>query len=145
MISDTFSSIYMVEKIKSIFATPIGVFLYTVVTEIVGMLILLTFLSTVLALQTLPTVIPVIIALNGAAGGYRLGSSETVIARKKTALTVSAVLLTLSGCIAIVFFCPWEQVLDLERLFIWGFTALVFTFFGSWIARENKKLTEKKS
>ena len=145
MISDTFNSMYMVEKLKSLFVTPIGVFLYTVVTEIVGMLILLMFLSTVLASQLLPVVIPAIIALNGAAGGYRIGNSATVAAWRKAALASSAVLLTFSGYLAIAFFCPWEPILNWARFLVWGLTALVFTFFGSWIARENNKLINKKS
>lgn len=144
MISDTFSSLYVVEKIKSLFATPVGVFLHTVVTEIVGMLILLMFLSTVLELQVLPMILPAIIALNGAAGGYRLGGSEIVAPWRKTALTASAVLLTICGCAAIIVFCPWEPLVS-SRCLVWGLVALVFTFFGSWIARENNRLIQRKS
>lgn len=145
MISDTCNSFCIVEKIKTIMATSIGVFLYTVVTEIVGMLIFLMFLSTVLAPHVLPTVLPVIIALNGAAGGYRLGSSDAVAARRKTMLAASAGLLTLGGFLAIAFFCPWEPVVNWGRFLVWGLTALTFSFFGSWIARENKRLIRKKS
>ena len=144
MISTTLNTFSFFAKIKNMFASPIGFFLHTVVSEIVGMLILLMFLSTVAELQVLPMIIPVIIAFNGAAGGYRLGGSEIVAKWRKTALMASAVMLTLFGCVASIVFCPWEP-LAISRSLVWVLTAVVFTFFGSWIAREYNRLIRKKS
>ena len=130
-----------VEKIKQFFATPFGVFLYALVTGAIGIVILLGFLSMFVSTAALPMALPLLIAFNSAAGGYSLtDKSATEKGAGLPTLLLMAVLLTISGFSAIIFFCPWENPLDLGRLLICTTAALISTFLGAWIARKNKNL-----
>lgn len=133
-----------VEKIQQFLASPPGVFLYAFVTGAIGIVILLGFLSLFVSGAALPMALPALIAFNSAAGGYSLtGKSE----KNKSALwllVLMAVLLTISGCIAILFFCPWEPVFDINRFLICTAASLIFTFLGAWIARKNNTLNRSE-
>lgn len=130
-----------VEKIKQVFATPLGAFFYALVTGAVGIVILLGFLSMFVSAAALPMALPALIAFNSAAGGYSLTEKN---ATEKGAglptLLLMAILLTIAGCSAIILFCPWESLLDINRLLLCAIAALISTFLGAWIARKNKNL-----
>lgn len=132
-----------VEKIKQLAATPVGVFLYAFVTGAVGIVILLAFLSLFVSTAALPMVLPALIAFNCAAGGYSIVSKEEVNKPlPKISLFCIALFLTITGCIAILFFCPWESLVNVNRYIICGSAALIFTFFGAWIASKNNHLNK---
>jgi hypothetical protein len=134
-----------VEKIKQFIASPAGVFLYTVITGIIGIIILLAFLSMVLAPSVLPAALPVIIAFNCATGGYSLtDKSKTRQSLQKIPLGLIAVILTVAGCSALIIFCPWESIFEARRYLISGSSALIFTFFGAWIAAKSKSLNRSE-
>ncbi len=129
------------EKLKNFMASPTGLFLSAFVTGLVGIVLLLAFLSMVIAPSALLLILPGIIAFNGAAGGYSLTEkTEGAFPKKKIALSCLAALLTVTGCSVITLFCPWEPLLDGGRYLISGLSTLTFTFFGSWIADKSKSL-----
>lgn len=132
-----------VEKIKQFIASPTGIFLYAFITGAIGMVILLVFLAMVLSTSALPMALPVIIAFNCAAGGYSITDKGQTTGFAKKQLTTLALLLTFSGCTAIVFFCPWEPLFAADRYLIASASALLGTFFGAWIARKNKILNKQ--
>jgi len=140
MMTDTFSAIYLVEKMKSLLRTPAGVLVHTAVTSLGGVVVLLLFLASVLSSQALLFALPAILAFNGAAGGFGLADKEEFFPYQKTGRVVLAGLLTVAGCTAIVLFCPWEPLFDLTRYLTSGAATLASTLFGGWIAKKNKRL-----
>ncbi|MEE4253836.1 MAG: hypothetical protein V2I50_07320 [Desulfuromusa sp.] len=129
------------EKLKKFMASPIGLFLSAFVTGLVGIVLLLAFLSMVLSPSVLLLILPGIIAFNGAAGGYSLiEKTEGTYPHRKMALTSLAALLTITGCSIITLFCPWEPLVDGSRYLVSGLSTLIFTFLGSWIAYKSKRL-----
>ncbi|PHR25180.1 MAG: hypothetical protein COA36_14335 [Desulfotalea sp.] len=130
-----------VEKIKHFMGSPAGIFLYVCVTGAVGIIILLVFLSMFISPAALPMALPVIIAFNCAAGGYNLTNKNALETPPgKITLGLTALVLTVTGCGAIVFFCPWEPIFDPARCLIAATAALIFTVFGAWIAYKSKSL-----
>ncbi|MCP3890454.1 MAG: hypothetical protein GY702_16515 [Desulfobulbaceae bacterium] len=129
------------EKIKQFMASPIGVFLYALVTGIAGIMILLGFVSMILSPSILPLALPAIVAFNGAAGGYSLVEKrETAFPFPKVSLIAIAAMLSLAGCSGLILFCPWEPLLDGNRYLITGLTTLTMAFVGAWIAKKSKSL-----
>jgi len=144
MMTDTFSAIYLVEKMKSLLRTPTGVFVHTAVTSLGGVVVLLLFLASVLSPPALLFALPVILAFNGAAGGFGLADKEEYFPYQKTGRLALAGLLTVAGCTGIVLLCPWEPLFDLSRYLISGAATLVSVLFGGWIAKKNKALKGDK-
>lgn len=142
MIADTFSALYIVEKIKGFFKTPTGVVLYAITTSVAGVLILLMFLSTLLSPSALIFILPAIVAFNAAAGGYGLADKKEVFTYQKTGLSVLAVLVALSSSLATSLFYPWEPLLAVERLFISITVAFLSVAFGAWIARKSNTMNQ---
>lgn len=131
------------DKIKQFSSSPTGIYLYTLITGMIGILILLSFLSMVFATTALPLLLPAIIGFNGAASGYGITEKRyNNFTYKQLNLISIAILLTVTGCISITLFCPWESLLDSWRYLISGSSALLFTFLGAWIAAKSKKLTK---
>lgn len=129
-----------VKKIKQFIASPTGIFLYAFITGAIGIIILLAFLAMVLSLSALPMALPAIIAFNGAASGYSLTDKGNTVTMQKISLAMVALLLTFTGCVAIVFFCPWEPLFDVRRYGISAGATLICTFFGAWIACKSNIL-----
>lgn len=130
-----------VERIKSFMASGVGVYLWSLVTGMIGILILFLFVSMVLSPSVTLLLLPAIVAFNGAGSGYALTDKyKGDYSHRHFALISQALLLTLFGCVAIVFFCPWEPLFDTGRLLISAAAALIFTFAGNWIAQKSKKL-----
>ncbi len=133
----------IVEKLKYFMTSPIGIFLYTVVAGVVGIVILLAFFSMVVSASSLSIILPCIIAFNAAAGGYSLVEKrEEHFPIGKLAIISLAALFTVTGCSVITLFCPWEPLLDGGRYLISGLSALIFTYFGTWIACKSKNLNK---
>jgi hypothetical protein len=131
----------VMERLKQFMKSPIGVFLSAALTGVVGIVLLLAFLSMVFSPSSLLLILPGIIGFNGAAGGYSLtDKTEGAFPHRKIALICLATLLTATGCSVITLFCPWEPLVDGGRYLISGVSTLIFTFFGSWIADKSKSL-----
>lgn len=131
----------MMEKLKQFMASPFGLFLYSLVTGVVGIIILLAFLSMVLSPSVLPLILPGIIAFNAAAGGYSIIEKyQGAFPFGKLTLFAIALVLTAAGCTILTFFCPWEPLFDVYRYLVAGLAALVFTFIGAWIGSKSKSL-----
>lgn len=126
--------------IKQLSSSPAGIFLYSLVTGIVGVIILLGFFSMLISATVLNVLLPVIIAFNSAASGYgfvdKRGSTTPY---QKIPLFAIAVLLTLTGCFCITFFNPWEPLLNGWQYLISATAALFSTFFGAWLAVKTRK------
>lgn len=132
---------YTVDKIKEFTASPLGVLLYSLVTGVIGIIILLGFISLVLSPSALTPILPVIIAFNGAASGYSLIDRGTInFPHRKSVLVLIAALLTITGCSVITLFCPWEPLFHPTRYLIVGLSTTVFTFFGAWIAVKSNNM-----
>lgn len=130
-----------VEIVKQFMRSPVGVFLYALVTGVVGIIILLAFLSMVFSASALPLILPVIIAFNSAAAGFSLiDKAAAEVGGRKLVLAVMALLLTIAGCTIITLFCPWEALFETSRYLISGLSALVFTAIGAWIGTKSKSL-----
>lgn len=142
MITDNFSALFIVEKIKGFFRTPTGVFLYAATTSVAGVLILLMFLSTVLSSSALLFILPAIVAFNGAVGSYGLADKKELVPYQKTGLSVLAALVAFTGCLTTSLLFPWEPLLAVERLLISLVAAFLSVTFGAWIAGKSKALTQ---
>ncbi|WP_136798356.1 hypothetical protein [Desulfosediminicola ganghwensis] len=130
----------IVETVKNIFKSPVGIFIYALSTAIVGIVILLAFLSLIVVPSNLPWTLPVLIGFNAAGGGYGVAEKWGTYPMKKLALFSFAVILTIAGGTIITLFCPWEQLLDMNRYLMSGVASLIFTFFGAWIAAKSQQL-----
>ena len=136
MTTDIFSTIFIVEKIKGLFRTTTGFFIYTAVTTIGGIFVLLLFLSMLLPPAGLVFSLPIILAFNGAIGGYEIADRRTFPYQGIGRLAL-VVLLCITGCSAIVLFCPWEPLFDSTRYLVSGLATLFSATFGAWIAKKN--------
>jgi len=131
----------LVEKMKVFIASPMGVFLYAIITGAIGIVILLAFLSMFVSTAALPMALPALVAFNCAAGGYSItDKTKTDNRLPKISLCLMTILLTVTGCTTLLFFCPWENLFNINRYLICGSAALIFTFLGAWIARKNRQL-----
>lgn len=131
---------HTMDRIKQYSSSPTGIFLYSLVTGIVGIIILLTFFSMLFAGSMLTLILPVIVGFNSAAGGYgfvdKRGSDTPY---QKLPLFGIAVLLAITGCFFITFIIPWEPLLDGWRYLITTTSALFSTFFGAWLAVKTRR------
>ncbi|RUM36296.1 MAG: hypothetical protein DSY57_05825 [Desulfobulbus sp.] len=133
-----------IENIKKAFATPMGVFVYSAVTGMIGVVILLFFFSMLLAGSSLATALPAILAFNGACCGYGIvDRGGTDFPRLTMVLVIISLLLLATGYAALGLLVPWESFTGGIRLLISGCLVVGFSFFGTWIARKNKKLQTK--
>lgn len=137
---DTGNARVIVEFMRSFFLSPVGIFLYAVTTGVIGIFILLLFFSMMLSPSALILFLPVIIAFNGAASGYGIADKREFFSHQKAGLISIVAILTLAGSALIILFCPWEPLLDENRIFTSGVITLGSTFFGAWIATKNKAL-----
>lgn len=134
-----------VDKLKRFLHSPLGIFLYASITGIIGILILLMFLSMVLSASLLPGALPIIVAFNCAAGGFSLrDKARTTGSAQQCSYLGLATFLTIGGCSALPLFCPWEPLFDSSRYMITGLLALILTYFGVWIANKSKDLNRSK-
>ncbi len=132
---------YTMEKIKQFGSSPVGIFLYSLGTGIIGVVILLGFLSMIFSASNLPLLLPAILAFNGASSGYSLVDKRPEgFAYKNLTLIALALPLSLAGILTISLFCPWEPLLDGRRFVIAISSTLLFTFLGAWIGTKKKKI-----
>lgn len=130
----------MMDRIKQFSSAPTGIFLYSLLTAIVGVIILLAFFSMIFTGSVLTVLLPIIVGFNSAAGGYGfVDKTASDTPHQKLVLFGIAVLLTITGCFFITLFNPWEPLLDGWRSLISFTSALFSTFFGGWLAVKNKK------
>ncbi len=127
------------DKMKQFTASPAGIFIYAATTGIIGVIILLAFLSMILAPNGLLLVLPAIVGFNSAASAFSLRDKNEK-RPGKISYCLLAALLTVTGGTAIIFFCPWEELLDGTRFFLSGVSALIFSAVGAWIAGKNKTI-----
>lgn len=134
----------VLEIIRSFFKSPVGMFLYAAISSIIGIVILLTFLSFLVQPGDLVIFLPFIVAFNAAASGFAVTGKDVLFTWRKTVFLSLGALLTLAGCFLITLFCPWEPFWLAER---W-FTTLVFScaavWLGGWIGDKNSKLLQKR-
>lgn len=134
----------IVGNIKQIFASPLGIFIYAALSGMIGIVILLAFFSLFLSGSTLALIQPAIIAFNAANSGYcTVSKGGENLPRFRISLIAITVLLTLTGYFSIPVFSPWESISNGMCHLISGLSALIFSFFGAWIAIKSKKLNKK--
>ena len=132
------------ENVKRAFSTPAGIFIYALATGMVGVVILLFFFAMLFSGSTLAMTLPVILAFNGASCGYGIvdkGGED--FPRLTAALVVISLMLLVTGYVILGLLVPWESFISTIRLLISGFLVLIFSYFGTWIARKNKSLRNK--
>jgi hypothetical protein len=130
-------------KIKKFSGSPTGIFLYSLTTAAVGIVILLGFFSTLLSTATVAMLLPVMVGFNCAAAGYGYAEKRwSDFPLQRLPLLLIAVLLASTGCAGMILFNPWQPFADWWRYGLSFASALFFTFSGAWIAIKNKKLTQ---
>ncbi len=132
------------ENVKKAFSTPVGIFIYALVTGMVGVVLLLFFFSMIFSGSALAMTLPAILAFNGASCGYGIvdkGGED--FPRLSIALIVISLLLFVTGYVTLHLLVPWESFTGAIRLLISGFLVVIFSYFGTWIARKNKSLRNK--
>ncbi len=130
------------DGIKTFMASSLGVFLYATITGVVGVVILLFFLSMFIAPSGLLLVLPAVVGFNSAATAFSLADKSRAAPFHKAVYWLSAACITLAGCTTILLFCPWEELFDGTRYFLSGTSALLFTALGAWIAGKSNSLQE---
>ena len=134
----------VIENVKKAFATPFGIFVYSAATGMMGVILLLFFFSMLFSGSSLALALPMILAFNGACCGYGIvDRGGTDFPGLTMALAVISLLLLVTGYVALGLLVPWESFTGGIRLFISGCLVVGFSFFGTWIARKNKKLQNK--
>ncbi len=131
-----------VERWRQFLLSPAGVYLYSLITGMIGVFILLFFLSKALSSAALLMLLPCIIAFNSASSGYGMINRHRSFPRAKPALFSIAALLAAAGCIASAYLFPWESVLNWVRWTVCTVAAMTGAFFGSWIAVKKHALNE---
>ncbi len=130
-----------VENLKRVFASPFGIFMYAALSGMIGIVILLAFFSMLLSGSALIMILPGIVAFNAASGGYGLvdkGGRE--FPRLRVSLIGLSILLSVTACFALTVFTPWERMTDGVWYLVSGLSALVFSFFGAWVATKKINL-----
>ena len=127
-----------VERWKQFLMSPLGIYLYSIITGAVGIIILLLFFSMVLSPATLLVLLPCIIAFNGSTAGYGLLDKCSSFPRPATALASIALLLAIIGCTVTAVLQPWEPLISGLRSLLATLFALSGTFFGAWIAKKKR-------
>lgn len=130
----------VVDKLKQFMASPAGIFLYSSVTGVVGVVILLFFLSMFMAPNGLLLALPAVVGFNAAASAFSIRDKNKESVPHKFTYLATAALITLTGCLTILLFCPWETLFDANRYFQSGVSALIFSGAGAWIAGKAKSL-----
>ena len=132
------------ENVKKAFSTPFGIFIYALVTGMVGGVLLLFFFSMIFSGSSLAMTLPPILAFNGASCGYGIvdkGGED--FPRLTVALGVISLMLLVTGYVVLGLLVPWESFISTIRLLISGFLVVSFSYFGTWIARKNKSLPKE--
>lgn len=134
----------LVAMIRGFFMSPVGMFLYAAVTGTIGILILLMFLSLLIAPGDLVIFLPFIVAFNAAASGFAVTGKGVVFRWKKTIFLALAALLTLAGCFLITLFCPWESIWLAERWFSTALFSSIAIWLGGWVGDKSSQLQQKR-
>ncbi len=130
-----------VENLKRSFASPPGVFIYAALSGMGGVVIILTFLSMILAESSLSLLLPVIISFNAANSGfYLVDRGGRSFPHLRICLLVISGLLVAAGCFFLTVLLPWESMADGIRYLISGLSALIFSFFGAWIGSKKTNM-----
>lgn len=134
-----------VERLKNLSRTPFGVFLQAALSSCAGIVILLVFLGMIFSPAALQIMLAPIIGFNTAISGYSLlEKGGRSIRAEKLRLIAMAVLLSVTGCLALFLMHPWLEFKNSLILLTYGGSALAATFFGAWLATKNKKLNKAK-
>ncbi len=122
--------------------SPLGSYISTLFTGVLGIVLLLTFFSTILSPAITLLTLPMVVSFNCAMCGYSITEKRTKRNNlPRIPLLNVAAILTIVGCSIVTLFYPWEPLMDGMRYLITGSCAVVFSFFGSWIAIKNKHNT----
>ncbi|WP_153306506.1 hypothetical protein [Desulfogranum japonicum] len=130
----------VMERWRQFLLSPVGVYLYSLLTGSIGIVILMFFLSKVLSSGALLLLWPGIIAFNCASTGYGMINRLRSFPKANIALVSIAVLLTIVGIVSVVVLFPWESLFDWVRCVSGIVAAVGGTFFGSWIAAKKYAL-----
>jgi len=134
----------VIENVKKAFATPFGIFVYSAATGMMGVILLLFFFSMLFSGSSLALALPMILAFNGACCGYGIvDRGGTDFPLLSPAIIIISLLLLATGYASLDLLVPWETFTGAIRLLISGSLVVGFSFFGTWIARKNKKLQNK--
>ncbi len=130
-----------VENLKQSFASPLGIFIYAALSGMVGVVIVLAFLSMVFAESSLLLLLPVIISFNAATSGFHLvDKGGRSFPHLRVSLIVISGLLVAAGFSFLTVLLPLESMADGIRYLVSGLSALIFSFIGAWIGSKNKNM-----
>ncbi len=130
----------VVERWRQFLLSPMGAYLYSLLTGSIGIVILMFFLSKVLSSGALLLLWPGIIAFNCASAGFGMINKHRYFPKANIALLSIAALLTIVGILSVVVLFPWEPLFDWVRCVSGIIAAVGGTFFGSWVAAKKHAL-----
>ena len=134
-----------VERFKELRRTPLGIFLQAALSSCAGIVILLVFLAMIFSPAALQIMLAPIIGFNAAISGYSLlEKGGRSIRAEKLRLLSMAVVLSVTGYLALFLMHPWMGFMNSSSVLIYGGTALAATFFGAWLATKNKNVNKAK-
>ncbi|PID71616.1 MAG: hypothetical protein CSB34_06595 [Desulfobulbus propionicus] len=133
-----------VEKWRQFLLSPVGVYLYSMITGMGGIILLLVFFSMVLFPGGVLTLLPLIIAFNGASAGYGLMDKSAQDGSKIIALFAVGTSLFATGLVTALVLFPWETMLDTSHLVLNFGAALAGVYCGGWIAIKNTRYITNK-
>ncbi len=112
----------------------LGIFLYSCCQGIGGIIVLLFSAAMLYSPTILPLALPLIAGFNSAVAGYvLLERKEQTLSSQKYLLAAISVILSCSGSLLLVFFCPWESLLDPVNHIHSVIVSLPLAFLGGWI------------
>jgi len=134
-----------VERFKELRRTPLGIFLQAALSGSAGIVILLVFLAMIFSPAALQIMLAPIIGFNAAISGYSLlEKGGRNIRAERLRLIVMAVLLGITGYLALFLLHPWLGFMHSVGVLTYGGSALAATFLGAWLATKNKNLNKAK-
>jgi hypothetical protein len=134
-----------VSRFQQFLHSPVGSFLYSIVTGSIGNMVLLMFLSTILGVTSLVMVLPFIALFNAAISSYSLLDRCHYFTYPKSGVLSVSTVIALSACLSILFFCPWESLFELKRYSLVFSLSLIGGVIGGWLATKKKQINEKRN
>jgi hypothetical protein len=119
--------------------SPAGIYLYSLVTGIMGIAILLFFSAMVFSAEAVDMLLPLIVAFNSASSGFALidRAAEPLQSTYALRLFILAILLAVTGLLGFFFLIPIIQAGILLHYIMVPALSLTAAFIGAWLAKKT--------
>jgi hypothetical protein len=119
--------------------SPAGIYLYSLVTGIMGIAILLFFSAMVFSAEAVDMLLPLIVAFNSASSGFALidRATKPLQSTYPFRLFILAILLAITGLLGFFFLIPRIQAGILLHYIMVPALSLTAAFIGAWLAKKT--------